>query len=293
MENIGVIGAGAMGKGIAKNLQLAGYTVLVYKRKIDEDNATIQYLRSYDITLTESMDAVFNQSDILVTCLPDSPTAEQVILGDLVHCPTRRVRCVLDFTTALPASTQKIERILADMQIEMLDTPMTGGPKQADEGALNLIIGGKKEVLEKHRTLLESISAKIVYAGDSGNGNAIKLANNFLSILNRAASAGVAILMKDLGVSLDPVYEFISASGGNSNGFRTMVTRILNHDDSVSFALNLAYKDLRYAKELFTGVGGFPIMDALVEAYKKADERGYGEQDVGAIFYSLTEEMNS
>lgn len=293
MQTIGVIGAGAMGKGIAKNLRKAGYPVLVYKRKIDEADQVVKYLRDADVELTGDLQKVFASADILVTCLPDSPTVEQTLLGasGLTACADRKVGCVLDFSTAHPDSTRTVAAKLEELGIEMLDTPMTGGPLQADEGTIKLVVGGRKEVLEKYRALLEKISAKIVYAGGAGTGNAVKLMNNFLAILSQAATAGVDILMEKMGVSREAVNEYIGSSGGNSWGFNMMMNRIMQDKFDVNFALGLAYKDLRYNKDLFASVGGFPILDALTESFQVADAAGYSDKDVGAIYFSLSDTM--
>jgi len=293
MKSIGVIGAGAMGKGIAKTLKNAGYDVLVYKRKINESDSVITYLRDAKVSITEDLSKVFTSTDILITCLPDSPTVENILLGasGLANQANRKVTCVLDFSTAHPDSTRKVASELGKLGIDVLDTPMTGGPKQADEGAIKLVVGGKKEVLEKYRSLLEIVSAKIVYAGEAGSGNAVKLMNNFLAILSQAATAGVDILMQDMGVSREAVNEYIGSSGGSSWGFNAMMNRLIQDNFAVNFSLALAYKDLRYNQDLFKSVGGFPLLDALTESYQKAAETGYNDKDVGAIYFSLEETM--
>ena len=293
MERIGIVGAGLMGRGIAKNLMRAGYDVLVHKRRIEDSDPNVTYLRAHGIEMTTKMEEVFTRSEVLFTCLPDSPTVEHVLIGPggLTSCEKRAVRAVLDFTTALPESTRKIARILEPMCIDFIDTPMTGGPKHADEGKIKLVVGGRKDVVERYRGLLEKVSERIVHVGESGSGNAVKLANNFLSILNRASGAAVAILLSKMDIPLESVHEFISVSGGNSNGFQSVMRNILQDDFSVNFALELAYKDLRYGKTLFEQVGGFPLMDAVLDLYKQADDTGYGKQDVGAIYLSLSERM--
>lgn len=293
MEKIGIIGAGLMGRGIAKNAKLAGYGVVAHKRKIDDADPNVAYLKKWDIPMTTDMQELFAWADVLFTCLPDSPTMEMVMLGDggLSHSTERRVGCVLDFTTALPESTRKIARALHECGVDFLDTPMTGGPGQADEGTLNLVVGGKREVLEQHMELLAHVSKHIVHVGGSGNGNAVKLANNFLSLLNRASSAATAVLMKRMGIELESFHEFITLSGGNSKGFQSVMKNIMNDDYSVNFALELAYKDLQYNKEMFKEIGGFSILDSLVDEFKDAVVTGHAKQDVGAIYLSLAEKM--
>ena len=293
MKKVGVIGAGAMGKGIARNLKKAGYEVVAHKRRINESDPGIIYLTEHGVAITSDLKGIFKDVDVLITCLPDSPTVEQTLLGPegLVNCEGRKVSCVLDFSTAHPDSTREVARKLEALGIDMLDTPMTGGPQQADEGTIKLVVGGKKEILDRYRDLLEKISAKIVYAGPAGSGNAVKLMNNFLAILSQAATAGVSILMDKMGISREAVYEYIGASGGNSWGFNMMMSRIMQDKFDVNFALNLAYKDLRYNKDLFKEVGGFPILDVLIDTYRQADEAGLGDKEVGAVYFSLKENM--
>jgi 2-hydroxy-3-oxopropionate reductase len=104
MKKIGIIGAGAMGKGIAKNLQKAGYDVVAHKRNIDEANDVIKYLRANDVAITSDLQSIFKSVDILLTCLPDSPTVENVLVGKegLVNCEESSVKTVIDFSTAHP-----------------------------------------------------------------------------------------------------------------------------------------------------------------------------------------------
>ncbi len=293
MSRIGVIGAGAMGKGIAANLKKAGHVVIAYKREIDESDEKVIYLRRHDVTLTESLNQIFSTSDILVTCLSDSPTMENIILGSegLLHCSYRSVKTLIDFTTALPDSTRKISAALRDAEIEMLDAPMTKGPREAEEGTINLVIGGDLEVFEKHRPLLERIAATIVYAGPAGSGNAVKLMNNYLGLLNRSAVSTVALMTQQQQIPLEAMYEFISVSGGNSAGFQAVMKSILSNEYPASFALKLAHKDLRYNLELFDGMDN-PLLDTVVTQYREAEEAGFGEEDTNAIYLHLKNQQS-
>ena len=288
-ERVGMIGAGAMGSGIAKNLVSSGYPVLAYKRHVDMHSVGIQKLRSSGVSVTDDMHRVFTSSDVLMLCLPDSPTVEQVLMGDrsLMHTKVTPVSCVLDFSTSHPQSTRMIAHRLAERNIAMLDTPMTGGPAQAESGNIRLAVGGDQAVLERYRPLLESVSEKIVYAGEHGNGNTLKLVNNFLAILSQTASAEVAILMQHFGITHEALREFVSVSGGNSWGFQMMMQRIMHNSFDVNFALDLAHKDLKYTIDLFAQVGGSTILCVLEQLFSEAEDRGFGSQDVGAIYHSL------
>ncbi len=292
MERVGVIGAGAMGKGIAANLEKAGYSVLAYKRVLDETDDKIRYLRENNVSITDDMKQVFYSSDILITCVSDSPTLETLILGEdgLLACSGTPVKILLDFTTALPESNRKIAQRLKDRGISMLDTPMTRGPKQAEAGTINLVVGGDEAVYTSYLPLLKVIAENIFYVGPSGAGNTAKLVNNFLAMLNRAAASTATLLIQEEGIALEPFRDFITVSGGNSKGFQGVLNSIINDDFSLSFALKLAHKDLRYNRELF-GEKANELLDVTQKQFREAEEAGYGEQDTNTIYLSLKEKQ--
>ncbi len=288
MERVGVIGAGAMGKGIAANLRKAGYEVIAYKRVIDEKDAKISYLREHEVEITDTLNDIFTSSDILITCLSDSPTLESVIIGEggLLSCADRKVSVLLDFTTALPESTRKVAALLEKAGISMLDTPMTRGPKEAEAGTINLVVGGDEELYNKYLPLLEITAENIFYAGPVGAGHTTKLVNNFLAMLNRAASSTAALLIQEQGIDLEAFRDFITVSGGNSKSFQGIMKSLINDDFSLSFALKLATKDLRYNRVLF-GDSPNELLDVTLKQFGEAEKAGYGEQDTNAIYHHL------
>lgn len=294
MKQIGIIGAGAMGKGIAANCQKAGYQVTAFKREIDESDEKIVYLREHGVSITSNLPEVYSSSDILITCLSDSPTMESLILGEqgLLSSSSNRVKVLIDFTTALPESTQKIAARLQENGISMLDAPMTRGPKQAEEGTINLVVGGPLDVFETYRPLLEAVSAHIVYAGPQGAGNTVKLMNNFMSMMTRAAGSITALLIQRKGISLEAFRDFISVSGGNSTGFQAVMRSIIEDDFTLSFALKLAHKDLRYNKLIF-GDSPNDLLDVTLRYFREAEEAGYGDEDTNAIYQSLKAQIES
>ncbi len=294
MKKIGVIGAGVMGKGLAKNLKAAGHEVTAYKRVIDPDNEIIKYLKENNIAISDNLNEIFTQSEVLISCVTDSPTMEKLFIdeGGFVDVENSKVEVLIDFTTALPESTQKIAKALLEKGVEMLDTPMTGGPNQADQGEVRLAIGGKKEVFEKYKSLLESVSAFIVYAGENGSGHTIKLFNNFLASLNLTASGAIAVLAEKLNVDLKAMHAYINGGGGRSWGFDTLMTKMENDSFKDNyFALKLAFKDVGYNKKVFKEVGQFSILESLYNIMEEAVNSGYDERDISEIYFSLKEKM--
>ena len=286
METLGMIGAGRMGKGIVKNLLRAGYPFIVHTRDADPKNPGVAELMHWGAVITGKVEELFEKADILMTCLPTSREVEDIYIsgkGILIFGNTP-VKIAVDFTTAKPDSTKKINEKLKKVGITFLDAPMTGGPQQADEAKLSLAVGGEKSVFLQMKPLFEKIAANIIYAGETGSGNVLKIVNNFMGILNRCTTSAVCLLVEKQKIPLSVLADFIRVSGGYSRGFDAQCQYIAADEKKADFALALALKDLRYAKELFSGNRvSFEILDELVSLFTLADESGLGRKDMGAI----------
>ena len=289
MYKIGVIGIGLMGKGITANLLKAGNGIVIYSIFPPEEyrkDEKLMELQAAGATIVTQREKLFDSCDIIVTCLPNYGIVEENLIGEtgLSSFSNTPVKLVIDFSTTMPDSTQKISEILKGKGIEMLDTPMGGGPKQAAEGSLMIAVGGDKAVYEKYLPILKCVAGPIVYMGKSGSGHATKLINNFLGILNQATASASYLLCDKLGIDRKNLYDFISVSGANSKGFQSQSDKIFDGTFPVAFALDYATKDLNYARELFNSNGiKFEVVDDIAMLFTAAQTEGYGKQDVGTI----------
>lgn len=289
MDTIGVIGIGAMGNGIAKNLIKAGYPLVAYRRDTASGAAAAEELASLGAAVTTSLPELYQTAKILITCLPNSQIVENLLIGNagLSEQQHPSIECVLDFSTSHPDSTRKIAAILEAKGIEMLDTPMTGSVREAMEGTLKLIVGGNKKTFERHVNILESVAVMVLYAGDHGTGNLVKLANNYLAILDQAVTARIAIELEKFEIPADVYIKFLSGSSANSGGFQLMMRRITTGDFSRKFGLELATKDIGYCRDIFS----LSITDRLYEILDDAGKAGYRDKDVGTIYTFLKENV--
>jgi 3-hydroxyisobutyrate dehydrogenase len=290
MQRVGLVGAGLMGRGIAGNLLAAGYPLVVHKRNPAALEERARALRDAGARITGDLAEVFRSCELLLLCLPSSIEVEEVTLGPagLAASRGRTVKQVVDFSTARPASTRAIREKLAAQGMGFIDAPMTGGPAQADQGALNLAVGCRAEEARELAPLFAKIAKNVVYAGAPGAGNVAKLLNNFLSILDRTATSCVSLLAQDNGLDLATVKEFISVSGGYSRGFQTEIESILAGRFPLAFALEIALKDLRYASELAAAGGrSFTLLADLQALLAAAAEAGYGKKDLNAVHQYL------
>lgn len=278
-----------MGNGIAKNLIKAGYSVSVYARNTASSKASAKELQTLGAAVRDEMSALFASVEILIVCVPNSRDVEGILIGKggLSEFQSSAVKTVLDFSTAHPDSTRKIASILESRGIQMLDTPMTGSVREAANGTLRIIAGGKREVFESCKKLLESVSEMVLYAGGHGSGNLVKLANNYLSLLDQAVTAGVSIVLERNEIPVEVYTEYLSKSSANSGGFKLMMNRIMTGDFSKKFELGLALKDIGYCRDFFK----IPVTGVLYDILKGASDAGYNDKDVGTMYSYLKETL--
>ena len=289
MDSVGIIGIGAMGNGIAKNLIKAGYPLVAYRRNTDSSIAAAGELEALGAKVTDKLSELFEAVDVLILCVPDSQIVEELLTGKdgLSNCPSSSVRSVLDFSTSHPDSTKKLALLLKKRGIDMLDTPMTGSVREAAEGTIKLIVGGEKAVFERHEKLLNSVASMVLFAGGHGSGNLVKLANNYLAVLDQTVTAGISIVLERNGVPSDVYVKFLGSSSANSGGFKLMMNRIATGDFSKKFGLGLALKDIGYCKDVFD----LPITETLYAILKEASDAGFRDKDVGTVYSFLKGKM--
>ena len=147
MTSIGMIGIGAMGNGIAKNLIKAGYSLSVLARDTVSSAASAKELRTLGAMVHTQLATLFSAAETLVICVPNSRDVEDLLIGEkgLLAADARSVKTVLDFSTSHPESTKKIAALLEAKGINMLDTPMTGSVREAANATLKLIVGGDRK----------------------------------------------------------------------------------------------------------------------------------------------------
>ena len=293
MQRIGLIGAGRMGRGIAKNLRAAGYPLLIFKRSLADLDKRLEELREGGAELTDDLQEVFGYAEVLMTCLPSSVEVEEVMLGPkgLIHAEGASVHTVVDFTTARPASTRRIEARMKTRGIVFIDSPMTGGPVQAEAAELHVAVGGDRNVFDGLQGLFGTLAKDIIYAGPPGSGNCLKLFNNFLGLLHRGATSFLCHLAEKMDIPREKLYEFVSVSGGYSRAFETQMKWIMDDEHPLRFALALGLKDMRYTQEVAAAEGEkLAILDDWIDWLARAADAGYADKDVGSVYLHLKDE---
>jgi 3-hydroxyisobutyrate dehydrogenase-like beta-hydroxyacid dehydrogenase len=239
---IGFVGLGAMGKPMAKNLVRAGLPVAVYNRTREKTKE----LAEMGAPVSPTPRDLALGAKVLIVMVSNSPEVEEVLLGKegAIH-GLEPGSVVIDMGSSYPSSTLKIGKILEERGIEMLDAPVSGGVKGAEEATLTIMVGGKREVFERCRPILSAMGKNLLYLGEIGSGHITKAINNFLAAASFAALSEALVMAKKAGLSPGRVLEAVQVSSGRSYATeRAFPQFVLSRKFDAGFLLGLMKKDL-------------------------------------------------
>ena len=278
---IGFIGLGIMGKPMARNLMKAGYELVVS----DRNPVPVNELAAEGATSAGSPQAVAEQSDVVITMLPDSPHVRAVVTGeDGVLAGAKAGTLVIDMSTISPVVTQEVAQAAQARGVRMLDAPVSGGDVGAQQGTLSIMVGGSAQDFEQARPLFAVLGKTIVHVGGIGAGQVVKACNQIVVALTIEAVSEALVLGSKAGV--DPAVILRVLSGGLAAN-RVMEVRgpnFLQHNFQPGFKIALHHKDLGIAlaagREYGVSLPVTAIVDQMLQALQL---RGQGEQDHSAL----------
>lgn len=284
-ERIGFIGLGIMGRGMARNILNAGFPLQVWNRTASRADELV----AAGATLAESPAAVAAQSDIVISCVSDTPDVEQVLVGEngVLHGISSGA-LVIDMSTISPQATRTIGAQFAQKGVAMLDAPVSGGSEGAAKGTLSIMIGGEAEQVERARPVLEAMGKTIVHVGALGDGQTVKLANQILVVGNTLAMCEALLFAQASGVDVQKTYDAVKNGAAGSWMFTNRAPQILARDWRPGFTIDLQAKDLRLALKAAEEVGA-PLFGTSMIAnfYRTLQSRGLGSQGNHALIKAL------
>jgi len=281
MPQIGFIGLGIMGKPMSKNLLKAGHTLVVY----DIVPAGIAEVTAAGAQAGESCRDTAARTDLIITMLPDGPEVETAILGAAgVLEGARPGSTIVDMSSISPLVSQKIGAACAAKGVEFLDGPVSGGEPKAIDATLAIMVGGKPEIFEKVRPVLEKMGSSVTLTGPVGAGNVTKLANQIMVACNIAAMGEALVLATRAG--LDPEVVFNAVKGGlaGSTVLNAKAPMVIGRNFKPGFRIKLHQKDLRNALQAAESMKVSLPFTAMVQQMLMAlMNEGKGDLDHSAI----------
>jgi 3-hydroxyisobutyrate dehydrogenase-like beta-hydroxyacid dehydrogenase len=265
MKKIGMVGIGLMGHGIATNLLKHGHELAVLDHP---GNQPLQALRAGGVQVMSDLVALAARSEVLILVLTGSPAVEAVLTGPGgVLQGLRPGTVVIDCSTALPASTQRMAQAVAAAGGRFLDAPMTRTPKEAAEGRLNLLVGGDAALLEQCRSVLACFAENITHVGPVSAGHSMKLLHNFVSLGMVTLLAEAGACAQRSGVAPEAFVEVLAKGGGGGIALERLKPFLLAQDPSgLRFSLANAQKDLGYYQTMAQDAGAYEAVASAVLA---------------------------
>lgn len=282
---IGFAGLGLMGSRMARNFLEKGFPLTVWNRTAEKARP----LESRGAKVAATPRNLAESSDVVVSCLADPPAVEEFVFGErgMLHAIRPGFR-YMETSTISPTLIRKITQALREKGADCLEAPVTGSKTGADKGTLVIMTGGRKELHDELMPVLMAIGSKAIYCGDAGQASVVKLIGNaMISFMLEGLCEGL-VLGKKAGIPLETILEVIMASGYASPYFPFKAQAIAKQDWDTHFSIDLLVKDqtLLLAE---AGAKGTPMpgLAAIREVFQAARARGFGGEDIAAVYKAV------
>jgi len=272
-----------MGANIARRLHDVGYPVVALYDRRPESAAAVAAETGAEVS--SSLARVSELADVVVTVVSDDAAMYEIFApqGDSL-LTNASGRVFLNCATVTPGVHRDVERMVAERGGDSLEACMASSIPQARNGTLYLMIGGRREVFERVKPLLEKMSASLKYVGEAGKAAQVKALVNMVMNVNTAGLAEGLGLGDALGLDLDLLREVFSQTGANSRVLETDGADMQHREHDVYFSAAHAAKDCGIALALAKEAGlPLPLAAAAFKQFERMKALGLGELDKSGV----------
>ena len=256
VKRVAVIGAGAMGLGVAQSLKRAGLDVVGY----DVSDGAKKRLVQAGVESAASAAAAAANADVLVVTVVNAEQTRSALLGPGGAAKAMKPDgVVVASATIAPDVARALAQEVEALGPAYLDAPISGGAVKSAKGELTVMASGRPAAFERARPVLEAMATTVYELGaEAGIGSSFKLVNQLLAGVHIAAACEAIVFAKRLGLDLATVYKVITSSAGNSWMFEDRVPHVLAGDYRPLSAVAIFTKDLGIASDVGRA-GNFPL----------------------------------
>ncbi len=278
---VGFIGLGTMGKPMVRNLMKAGHEVVVFNRS----QPAIDQMVSEGATRGTSYAHVGAECPVVITMVPNAPDVKAVLFGDSgVLSAAKPGTIVIDMSSIAPAESRNICAACAEKGVRMMDAPVSGGESGAVAGTLSIMCGGDRALFDECRELLSAMGRNIVYCGEIGAGNTVKLVNQIIVAGNMAVMAEGLMLARSAGVDPETAFQAVRGGLAGSAIMEAKAPKMISGEYSPTFTVDLHTKDLTNAVEAGHSFGSpLPVTAQVFEMYQQLRAQGLGKLDHSSL----------
>jgi 3-hydroxyisobutyrate dehydrogenase len=282
MSNVGIIGLGAMGAGMAASLRRAGFTV----HACDARPGVAEAFAQDGGVACASPAEVGRACGVVVSVVVNAQQTEEVLFGPTGVATTLAPGSVFVMcSTVDPRVSMAFEARTEALGLSYLDAPISGGAARAATGQMTIMAAGRPGAFERCAEVLDAMAAKVYRLGDqAGNGSKVKIINQLLAGVHIAAAAEAMALGLREGVDAQALYEVITHSAGNSWMFENRMAHVLKADYTPLSAVDIFVKDLGLVLDTArSSKFPLPLASTAHQMFMQASTAGYGQQDDSAV----------
>ena len=276
---LGFVGLGNMGQPMARNLAAAGWRIVGF------DAAGTEPRLPPGATAAMSVAAIAAMAEVVVLSLPDGKAVNAVV-AEIAAAGERRVAAVIDTSTIGAEAAQTAAATLVPAGVVYVDAPVSGGVSGAKAGSLAMMVATDSLTFARHQPMLGLIAKNCFYIGDVvGQGQAMKLLNNFLSGTAMAATAEAISFGMDQGLEMKTMLEVLNASSGQNTATSDKYPkRVLTGTYDAGFATKLIAKDVKLYEECVADSGAASVIGSVVCAQLQRADAALPDSDFTRIY---------
>lgn len=282
ISTVGLVGLGAMGRGMAGSLRRKGYGLRVCDARA---GIAQEFAREGGVACATPAEAAAGCA-VLVSVVVNSAQTEEVLFGEHGAAASMAPGSVFVMcSTVDPAWSARMEGRLADLGLLYLDAPISGGAARAASGEITVMAAGAAAAFDRAGPVLDAMAAKVYRLGDqAGAGSKVKVINQLLAGVHIAAAAEAMALGLREGVDAAALYEVITHSAGNSWMFENRMPHVLTADYTPLSAVDIFVKDLGLVLDLARASKfPLPLSSTAHQMFMQASSAGHGKEDDSAV----------
>ena len=283
-KKIGLIGLGIIGSSILRNIHDSEFSPIGF----DIDQKIIDKLNHEGLNTSSSLKEIIDQSSIIITSLPNNKALDETV-NLIIQQDNRKVELLIETSTlSLECKIKNQERLNA-INVDILDCPISGTGRQAENKDIVMYASGLKESYEMALPVLETFSRESFFLGDFGNATKVKLIANLLVSIHNVASAEAIRLGEKSGLDLNELYKVISSGAATSKIFELRAPMMIAKDYSpASMKMNVWKKDMELIRDMIDNHEiDSPLFKMTEQLYKKAEELDLNELDTASVMEVL------
>lgn len=280
---VGIVGTGRMGANIARRLHDVGYPIVALYDLDPESAAKTAAETGGEVT--SSLARIGELADVILTVVTDDAAMYAIFAptGDSL-LENAQGKIFINCATITPRVHVDVEGLAQARGAESLEACMASSITQARDGTLYLMVGGRREVFDRVKPMLEKMSASLKYIGEAGRAAQVKALVNMVMNVNTAGLAEGLGLGEALGLDLDMLREVFAQTGAHSRVLETDGADMQHREHDVYFSASHAAKDSGIALALAKEVDlKLPLARATFEQYEEMKALGHGELDKSGI----------